>query len=124
MAEIGPKRQGELVRGVFAILKDETEGLQAAEVLRRLALSVPPTPFEESHYESSPNTRRYEKIVRFSTIGPVKAGWLIKETGLWSLTEDGRKAYEQIPDPEAFFREARRLYRAWKKAQPKQEAED
>lgn len=125
MAEIGPRRQGELVRGVFAILKDAPEGLQAAEVLRRLALSVPPTPFESSTYESTPNVRRYEKVVRFSTIGTVKAGWLIKETGQWSLTEDGRKAYEQFNDPEAFFRESKRLYRAWKKAQPKKEdAED
>lgn len=122
MAEIVPRRQGELVRGVFAILKPAPEGLQAAEVLRQLALAVPPTPFESSHYESSPNVRRYEKIVRFSTIGTVKAGWLIKEKGQWSLTDDGRKAYEQFSDPEAFFLEARRLYRAWKKAQPKQEA--
>lgn len=121
MAEITPRRQGELVRGVFLILKDAPEGLPAAEVLRRLATAVPPTPFESSHYESSPNVRRYEKIVRFSTIGPVKAGWLIKEKGQWSLTDDGRTAYEQFTDPEAFFLESRRLYRAWKKAQPKKE---
>ena len=43
MAEITPRRQGELVRGVFKILKDAPEGLQAAEVLRQLELAVPPT---------------------------------------------------------------------------------
>ena len=124
MAEITPRRQGELVRGVFRILKDAPEGLQAAEVLRQLELAVPPTPFESTHYDSSPNVRRYGKIVRFSTIGPVKAGWMIKETGQWSLTDDGRKAYEQFSDPEAFYLESKRLYRAWKKAQPKKEVVD
>lgn len=124
MAEITPRRQGELVRGVFSILKDAPEGLQAAEVLRQLAVAVPPTSFESSNYESTPNVRRYEKIVRFSTIGPVKAGWLIKEKGQWSLTEDGRNAYEQFSDPEAFYRESKRLYRAWKKAQPEEVVED
>jgi restriction system protein len=49
VAEITPRRQGELVRGVFKILKDAPEGLQAAEVLRQLELAVPPTPFESTH---------------------------------------------------------------------------
>ena len=124
VAHITPRRQGELVRGVFLILKDAPEGLPAAEVLKRLELAVPPTPFESTFYDSSPNTRRYGKIVRFSTIGPVKAGWMIKETGQWSLTDDGRKAYEQFSDAEAFYLESKRLYRAWKKAQPKKEVVD
>jgi restriction system protein len=124
VAEITPRRQGELVRGVFLILRDAPEGLPAAEVLKRLELAVPPTPFESTYYDSSPNVRRYGKIVRFSTIGPVKAGWMIKETGQCSLTDDGRKAYEQFSDPEAFYLESKRLYRAWKKAQPAKEVVD
>jgi len=124
MAEITPKRHGELARGVFAILRDAPDGLPAAEVLRRVAETVPPTPFESTYYESTPTARRYEKIVRSSTIGAVKAGWLIKEKGQWSLTEDGRKAYEEFTDPEAFFLESRRLYRVWKKAQPEVPSDD
>jgi restriction system protein len=79
MAEITRRRQGELVRGVFSILKEHPEGLPAAETLRQLEALVRPTPFEDSTYPKNPNVRRYEKIVRFSTIGPVKAGWLVKE---------------------------------------------
>lgn len=124
MAEIVPRRQGELVRGVFAILRDAPEGMAAAKVLTRLAQAVPPTPFESTFYEKTPTARRYEKIVRFSTIGAVKAGWLIKETGEWSLTDDGRKAYEQFTDPEAFFLESKRLYAVWKKAQPEAPPDD
>jgi restriction system protein len=69
-------------------------------------------------YPSRPDVRRYEKVVRFSTIGPVKASWLIKNKGTWSLTDEGRAAFQKFKDPEALMREAGRLYRAWKADQP------
>lgn len=110
---------GELVRGIFSVLMDAPdEGVAASQVLKLIEVRVPPTEFEQSYYEKSPNVRRYEKIARFATIGPVKAGWLVKNKGQWSLTDAGRAAYAEFTDPEAFHREASRLYRAWKKGQP------
>jgi restriction system protein len=122
MAEISRKRVYELVRGVFKLLLDQPEGVQAKTVLERLEKTVPPTPFENSCYPDKPNVRRYEKIVRFGTIQPVKAGWLIKDKGLWSLSAEGRAAYERFPDPEQLGQEARRLYKQWKSQQPTDEA--
>jgi len=124
MAEITKKRQGELVRGVFQILLRYPDGLQAKNVLSRLEEVVPPTEFEASTYPNRPGVRRYEKIVRFSTIPVVKAGWLEKNKGYWSLTDEGRAVYERFVDPEAFYREARRLYREWKADQPPDEPEE
>ena len=98
--------------------------MPAKEVLRRLEEVVPPTPFEDSTYPSRPNVRRYEKIVRFSTIGAVKAGWLVKSKGSWSLTDEGRTAYKGFQDPEAFYRETGRLYREWKADQPAEEPDE
>jgi restriction system protein len=118
MAEITRRRMGELVRGVFAALLDQPEGLPAAEVLKIVEAKVPPTPFEQSYYPKSPNVRRFEKIVRFGTIPAVKAGWLLKSKGQWSLTDEGRAAYASFTDPEAFQREAIKLYGAWKEGQP------
>lgn len=118
MAEITRRRSGELVRGVFQILLQQPDGIRAKEVLRRLEELVPPTEFEVSTYPNRPNVRRYEKIVRFSTITVVKAGWLVKNKGSWSLTDEGRAAFEKFTDPEEFNREARRLYREWKADQP------
>ena len=118
MAEITPRRSGQLIRGVFAILLEHPDGLQAKLVLSELATRVPPTPFEDSYYQDRPNVRRYEKIVRFSTIGPVKAGWLLKNKGLWTLTDAGRSAYDRFVDPEQFMKEAGRLYREWAAEQP------
>lgn len=34
------------------------------------------------------------------------------------MTDGGRQAYERLSDPEAFYREAVRLYRAWKSSRP------
>jgi restriction system protein len=118
MAEITRLRTGELLRGVFAILTPHQEGLPAKEVLATLASQVPPTEFEASTYPGRPNVRRYEKIVRFSTIGPVKAGWLTKNRGLWALTEAGREAYQRLKDPREFMLEAHKLYRQWADQQP------
>lgn len=118
MAEITSKRSGELIRGVFQILLQHPDGLPAKEVLRRLEQLVPPTEFENSTYPKHPTVRRYEKIVRFRTIAPVKAGWLIKNKGTWSLTDEGRSAFQRFSDPEDFIRESWRLYKEWKADQP------
>ena len=118
MAETGRKRQGELVRGVLEILTHHPDGLQVAEVMKEVEAAVPPTPFEASTYPKRPQVRRYEKIVRFSTIPSVKSGWLMKNQGLWSLTDEGRKALDSFRDPETLMRESVRLYQAWKKTRP------
>jgi restriction system protein len=105
---------------VFKLLLAHPEGLAAKSVLEKLSDIVPPTEFEKTTYPRRPDVRRYEKIVRFSTIGPVKAGWLVKNKGLWTITDAGRRAYEQFVDPEQFMKEAGRLYRKWAAEQPQE----
>lgn len=100
------------------MLLSHPDGLPAKSLLEKLSELVPPTEFENTAYPRRPDVRRYEWIVRFSTIGPVKAGWLVKNKGLWTLTEEGRKAYERFVDPEQFMKEADRLYRAWAAERP------
>jgi restriction system protein len=67
---------------------------------------------------SSQGGRCFEKIVRFATVDCVKAGWLIKEKGTWSVTDAGQQALEDHPEPEAFYRRAVKLYAEWKASQP------
>jgi restriction system protein len=88
MAEITNKRVGELQRGVLRILLDQPEGLAAKEVLQRMEQVVPPTDFEKTDYPNNPGVRRFEKMVRFATIAPVKAGWLVKDR---EMVSDGRR---------------------------------
>jgi restriction system protein len=119
VAEITRKRIGELVAGLMKLLSNRPEGMPAKEVLLQLRSLVPPTAFELSEYPNRPGVGRYDKIVRFATIGPVKAGWLVKTKGQWSITEAGVSALAQYAnDPEGLMREAHRLYRQWKKGQP------
>lgn len=116
MAEITRRRTGELLRELFSILMAEPDGLQASTALQALASRVTLTPYEADTYESG--GRRFEKIVRFATVDCVKAGWLVKDKGIWTITEEGRKAHLDLPDPEAFYRQACKLYAEWRAAQP------
>jgi restriction system protein len=116
MAQITRRRCGELLRKLFEILRNSPEGLSARVALEKLAGQVKLTDYEAGVYESS-GARRFEKIVRFATVDCVKAGWLLKHKGLWAVTEAGLDAYKNWTDPEAFYKEAVRLYHVWKKGQ-------
>jgi len=123
MAEVTAKRLGELQRGVFAVLLDHPEGLAAKEAIERTKPVVHPTDFEKSAYPKKPGIERFNKMVRFATIAPVKAGWMIKEKGKWYLTDEGRQAYNQFRDPLEFRRESIRLFRQWMSNRPKEDIE-
>ncbi|MCY3784738.1 MAG: restriction endonuclease [Chloroflexi bacterium] len=118
MAEITRRRQGEMTQALFRILAEAPGGLAAREAIERVEKILEPTPFEDSEYPNRPGVRRFPKIMRFTTIGPVKARWMVKRRGIWSITEEGTIALEQFPDPEALFREANRLYGKWRAEQP------
>lgn len=117
MAEITRKRTGELLRKLFEILKGAPEGLQAREALKALESQVTLSAYESGNYEST-GERRFEKIVRFATVDCVKAGWLLKHKGTWTSTPTGLAAYDMYADPETFYKEAVKLYNAWKASQP------
>jgi len=116
MATVTWQRTGTLLRKLLEILMAEPEGLAARVALDRLASAAQPlTEHELGYYEDG--SRRFEKIVRFATVDCVKAGWLVKHKGMWTVTAAGRQAYTQHTSPEAFHKEAARLYWLWKKAQ-------
>ncbi len=119
MAEITRRRTGEFLRKLFEILMQHPDGLPAREALALLQTRFQLTEYERGNYDSG--AMRFEKIVRFATVDCVKAGWLLKHKGRWSLTEEGRDAYGAFPDPEAFYRRAIQLYREWKASQPEAE---
>jgi restriction system protein len=118
MAEITGKRIGELQRGVFKILLDRPDGLLAKEVIQLMETVVPPTDFEKKDYPNNPGVQRFGKMVRFSTIAPVKAGWLIKDKGRWYLTQEGKQAFKSYPEPNEFRNAADVLYDQWFQSRP------
>src|SRR5258708_4588904 len=116
MAEVTRRRTGEFLRKLFEILIPHQDGLPAREAIAALRQKVKLTEYEQGSYESG--GQRFEKIVRFATVDCVKAGWLQKQKGRWSITEEGKNAFAAEPDPEAFYRRAVKLYGEWKASQP------
>ena len=117
MAEVTRRRTGELLRKLFEILLKHADGLPAADALAQLASQVKLSPYESGTYENG--RRRFDTILRYGTVDCVKAGWLVKAHGKWTVTEAGREALKSYPDPEAFYKRAVHLYREWRKANPK-----
>ncbi|HEV7682734.1 MAG TPA: restriction endonuclease [Pyrinomonadaceae bacterium] len=116
MPDITRRRTGEMLRQLFELLLPLPDGMLAREALAHLEKRLILSPYEEGEYASG--GRRFEKIVRFATVDLVKAGWLHKEKGRWTVTSEGKEAYQTLIDPEAFYKEAVRLYHQWKQNQP------
>jgi restriction system protein len=116
MPDVTRRRTGELLRTLFEILKQNPAGLQAKDALRELEHRIQLTDHERGHYPNG--ARRFEKIVRFGTVDCVKAGWMVKNKGRWTVTESGWDAYLKLTDPEVFYARAAKLYREWRASQP------
>jgi restriction system protein len=100
--------------------------MPARDALAAVQARIPLTDYEKGRYASS-GAIRFEKIVRFSTVDAVKANWLLKHKGVWTVTDKGKQAFRDYREPEPFYREAIRLYNEWRKLQPSAtptEAED
>jgi len=124
MAEITRQRTGLFLRVIFKLLMDKPDGLPAKDILAEIPKTIPLTEYENGYYSSTPNSTRFERIVRFATIDLVKAGWLVKNKGRWFITEEGKQAYNKITNPEEFYKEAVRLFHEWKKARPQESGID
>ena len=109
------ERTGYILQELFRLLVNSPEGLHARVAINTLADSLQLTEHECGEYEGG--SRRFDKILRFATVDAVKAGWMRKNKGVWSVTEEGIAAISRFPEPENFYREASRLYRKWKKSQ-------
>lgn len=122
MAEIGKARWGKYKRYVLEVLRDHPEGLHWKDLFAELDTLLPPNDFENGSYEST-GLRRRPYIVRFSTIALVKAGWLIKDKGFWSITEEGKRALINFKTPDEIQKQASLLYNEWRTGQPEDQSD-
>ncbi len=120
MAQIGKERWGEYKRNVLTVLRDHSEGLHWKDLFAELDRIMPPNEFENGTYESS-GQRRRPYIIRFSTIALVKAGWLIKDKGIWSITKEGREALVSHKTSAEIQKQSGLLYNEWRSNQPEDE---
>lgn len=120
MAQIGKERWGEYKKNVLTVLRDHSEGLHWKDLFAELDKIMPPNEFENGTYESS-GQRRRPYIIRFSTIALVKAGWLIKDKGIWSITKEGREALVSHKTSAEIQKQSGLLYNEWRSNQPEDE---
>jgi len=116
MPEITRRRTGEILRTLFDMLLTSEDGMRARDAVSATEQRMTLSEYEKGEYPSG--GQRFDKILRFATVDLVKAGWLLKENGRWSITPEGRLAFEMLTDPADFYREAVRLYHQWKAGQP------
>lgn len=93
MANVTRDRVSLLMWGLMKLLEAAPDGMNARDALGALQQIVPPTEWEAGNFPSGGN--RYEKVVRYSTIGLTKSGWLLKDHGVWQVGDvvkylDGR----------------------------------
>lgn len=100
------------------VLAEFPDGTQARDALAAAEHRLELTDYEKGTFETS-GVRRFEKLARFQTVNAVKAGWMVKDKGIWRITEDGLEALKAHPDSEAFMTHVDAEYRAWAKQQPK-----
>lgn len=113
MSKSTKKRRGEIIQTILRVLADQ-EAVAAADAVTQARGLLGPDEWELGSYPSQPGVPRIETMIRYGTIGPSKAGWLVKDRGTWQITAAGRQALEKFPDPVMLQAEVGRAYRAWK----------
>lgn len=96
MPEATRRRTGEVLKLLFEILCKYPEGLRADEAFAKMRNSSLLTDDEKAMYGTG--SRRFEKIVHFGSVDCVKAGWLAKYRGRWTVTKSGKLAYDKERD--------------------------
>ncbi len=114
LAQDNKGRKGEMLQGMFRILKDEPEGMKPKRVLEKLADILVPTEYEKGFFPSG--GQRFSHIARFATVDAMKAGWMAKENNKWFVTPAGLEALEKYQDPLEFQKRVNKLYQSWSKS--------
>lgn len=113
--KISLDRVDEIMRVVLTELKNIGGQARLKDLFALAETKLNLTEHEKEPYEKT-GYIRWRAIVHFYSIDCVKAGYIQKAGGKWSLTEQGEEALKQPPG--RFIRSAIEKYRAWKSTQP------
>ncbi|MBL8279609.1 MAG: restriction endonuclease [Pelomonas sp.] len=90
--------------------------LKASALKQAIEAAVPLDEWARETYASTGHTR-WRSILAFSSVGMVKAGYVSKERGYWTLLPEGRTVLARPFDPRAYLAELDRRYEIWKASQ-------
>lgn len=101
---------------LFALSEASGGRLKQGDLMRAIESRVPLDGWALEAYETTGNIR-WRSIFAFASVGLVKAQYVVKDRGTWSITDRGRSAIAGEFDPQHFLLEIDRLYREWKDSQ-------
>ena len=110
-----------LTFAAFEILKKHGGELPGRELMDIIDRELDLDDWATERYEKTGNTR-WKSILHFASIASVKAGFLVKRKGIWSLTREGENAMAK--GEKGLYEEARREFRKWKKENKADEIDD
>lgn len=83
-------RQQEAVRDALILIQQNNGQMRSSDVFAELGKSFPQTPYELEPTKSG--NLRWENWLAFYSIDAAKAGFLVKDKGIWHITEEGEHA--------------------------------
>ena len=110
------------VKAVFAafeILSEAGGEMRGRDVVDQVGKLVPFTEWERERYEKTGYVR-WESILHLYSIDCIKAGYLHKDKGVWTLTPEGEAALQL--GPEKLLDSAVVKYREWKARNAREQA--
>lgn len=99
------------------ILSKYKSGIRKQELFKQLIQNKPLTDAEDGDYPSGRHI--FEKNIELSINACVTSGWVIKDSGQWTITEKGRKALQTFSEPVEFYDEAMYLDKESRKLKQK-----
>ena len=105
----------------LTILKNKGGEMPGRNVLAEVEKTVSLNPWAKARYEKTGHIR-WQSTLHFYTISCIKAGFLIKEKGIWYITLEGEEALKL--GEEGLINLALKAYAKWKATHPKPEAQE
>lgn len=114
--ELAPSRKlaAKVLFGAFKVLKENGGSMRGFEVIDKIRNTIQFDEWETHRYEKT-GYIRWESILHFFTIDAIKAGFMLKSKGLWTLTPEGEDAMKL--GPEGMLQAANKAFRDWKDKQ-------
>ncbi|MCV6639560.1 restriction endonuclease [Candidatus Albibeggiatoa sp. nov. NOAA] len=103
-----------LIFAAFGVLKEHNGELQGRKVIEEVGKRVELDGWAKARYEKSGQVR-WKSILQFYTIDCRKAGFLLKNNGIWYLTPEGEAALEL--GESNLLLQANYAYQEWKARQ-------
>ncbi len=114
--KISRERVGEIMQILLRQILANGGEAKFTELISQVEALVKPNAYESEVYESN-GKPRWVAIAHFYSIDCVKAGWLVKSGGRWSLTPQGEEALNL--SAQEFFITASSQYKAWRARTPR-----